>query len=113
MKIRGNVAFVDVQLCAKNKSTSYNLHGFAHIGTLYIPMQGENALTDSSAAAAGAEWDNGFFSTDARYSKSKEALHLKQRQKQREEGGWEEKYILKKHSYSVHCPYSLLFPVRG
>lgn len=35
---------------------------FAHIGTLYIPMQREDALTGSSAAAAaGAEWDNGFF----------------------------------------------------
>lgn len=62
----------------KIKSTSYNLHVFfAHIGTLYIPVRGEDALTGSSAAAAAvAEWEDGVYSTDARYSKSKEALRL-------------------------------------
>lgn len=61
MKRRRVVAFVDVQFCTKNKSTSDNLHGFAHMGTLYIPMQWEEALTGSSAAAAGAEWGSGVF----------------------------------------------------
>lgn len=73
----------------KNKSPSYNLHGLAHIGTLYIPKKREDARTGGSAAAAGEEQSGKtcFFSTDARYSKSNEALHLKQRLMQRDGHG--------------------------
>lgn len=69
-------------------------------------MQWEDPLTGSRAAAAGAELNNGFFFywcpvLQVQWSSSSEA-------EVETEGG--KIYF---NSYSIYCPYFLLFPVRG